>query len=184
MSCWSSRCPSHQECGPLEEEGMVHNVLDRSFDVLFHQMGIIKRVYLEVWYQDYIFFLAFVFRNQTWPPSFAATALGWSCVQARSQGPRVGSDLAGNWVLSRAPDPYHPHFHSCELSPGVCARQSPQIQSKCRPHVFVLILGICHGVLRASAHPFPFFTQTASSLIRALVIHTTLSEVPNYRHLK
>ena len=37
-----------QEAGPLEEQGMVMAVLDKSFDVLILSLGVTKRVYLEV----------------------------------------------------------------------------------------------------------------------------------------
>ena len=37
-----------QECGPLEEDGMVMSVLDQSFDVLILALGVVKRVYCEV----------------------------------------------------------------------------------------------------------------------------------------
>ena len=37
-----------QECGPLEEVGMVMEVLDRSFDVVVLRLGVVKRVYCEV----------------------------------------------------------------------------------------------------------------------------------------
>ena len=38
-----------KECGPLEEEGMVMAVLDHSFDVLVLKLGVVKRVYCEVY---------------------------------------------------------------------------------------------------------------------------------------
>ncbi|XP_072047288.1 DIS3-like exonuclease 2 isoform X2 [Amphiura filiformis] len=34
-------------CGPLDEEGMVMNVLDRSFDVFLMRLGTVQRVYLD-----------------------------------------------------------------------------------------------------------------------------------------
>lgn len=34
-----------RECGPLEEDGVVLNVMDRSFDVLVPKLGVVKRVY-------------------------------------------------------------------------------------------------------------------------------------------
>ena len=37
-----------QECGPLHGRGMVMQVLDKSFDVLMEELGIIKRVYCDV----------------------------------------------------------------------------------------------------------------------------------------
>ena len=37
-----------QECGPLEERGMVMAVLNKSFDVLVLNLGVVKRVYCEV----------------------------------------------------------------------------------------------------------------------------------------
>ncbi|KAI0221721.1 DIS3-like exonuclease 2 [Lamellibrachia satsuma] len=36
-----------KECGPLEETGMVMEVLDRSFDVVMLRLGVVKRVYCE-----------------------------------------------------------------------------------------------------------------------------------------
>ena len=43
-----STTPHVQECGPLSESGIVTQVLDKSFDVLVEQYGVIKRVYCEV----------------------------------------------------------------------------------------------------------------------------------------
>lgn len=37
-----------QECGPLEESGMVMGVLDKAVDVLILKLGVVKRVYMEV----------------------------------------------------------------------------------------------------------------------------------------
>ena len=37
-----------QECGPLLGKGMVMQVLNKSFDVLVKDQGVIKRVYCEV----------------------------------------------------------------------------------------------------------------------------------------
>lgn len=34
-----------RECGPLEEDGVVLNVMDQSFDVLVPKLGVVKRVY-------------------------------------------------------------------------------------------------------------------------------------------
>ena len=36
-----------KEAGPLEEKGMVMNVLDKAFDVLVLKLGVTKRVYCE-----------------------------------------------------------------------------------------------------------------------------------------
>ena len=41
---------NEQECGPIEEESIVMNVLDHAFDVLLVRFGIIKRVYTNVCY--------------------------------------------------------------------------------------------------------------------------------------
>ena len=35
-------------CGPVHGRGMVMKVLDKSFDVLMEEFGIIKRVYCDV----------------------------------------------------------------------------------------------------------------------------------------
>jgi len=37
-----------QECGPIDAVGTVMAVLDKAFDVLILQFGVIKRVYCEV----------------------------------------------------------------------------------------------------------------------------------------
>lgn len=36
-----------KQCGPVEERGLVMNVLDHSFDVLLVQYGTVKRVYCD-----------------------------------------------------------------------------------------------------------------------------------------
>ena len=43
-----------QESGPLEERGVVMAVLDKAFDVLVLNLGVVKRVYVDV---------SFVYRN-------------------------------------------------------------------------------------------------------------------------
>ena len=37
-----------QECGSIQEQGIVIQVLDKAVDVLVRRYGIIKRVYCEV----------------------------------------------------------------------------------------------------------------------------------------
>ena len=37
-----------QECGPLEEKGMIMGVLTKAVDVLVLSLGVVKRVYCEV----------------------------------------------------------------------------------------------------------------------------------------
>lgn len=37
-----------QKCGPVCGKGMVVQVLDKSFDVLMKELGVIKRVYCDV----------------------------------------------------------------------------------------------------------------------------------------
>ena len=37
-----------QECGPLEERGIVMGVLDKAFEVLVLKLGVVKRVYMDV----------------------------------------------------------------------------------------------------------------------------------------
>ena len=52
----------NQECGPLEERGMVMGVLHKAFDVLVLKLGVIQRVYCDVsslawvFYDDLILF--------------------------------------------------------------------------------------------------------------------------------
>ncbi len=42
------RVSALQECGPLEEKGVVMGVLDKAFDVLVLSLGVVKRVYCNV----------------------------------------------------------------------------------------------------------------------------------------
>lgn len=50
FSCLSITTTVVQQCGPIEERGIVVNVLDHSFDVLVLKFGVVKRVYVNVSY--------------------------------------------------------------------------------------------------------------------------------------
>ena len=44
----TSRCYVLQTAGPLEEKGMVMNVMEKAFDVFILRLGVTKRVYCDV----------------------------------------------------------------------------------------------------------------------------------------